>query len=140
VARAGDAVERLVRALVAALNARDLDRLIALYAEDAVLEFPGSRPVRGRPAIRAAYARYFREWQEEVVLTRLVVTGERAVAEGVAAGRHRAVHVRIAGRVPIPLRGYRHGFSASWEVRDGKIRRHRVSYDPGDLVRQLLDS
>lgn len=132
-------VERLVRAQVAALNARDLDRLIAFYAEDAVLEFPGS-VLRGRTAIRAAYAQYFRDWQEEVVLHRVVVTGQCAVAEGAAAGRHRAAQVRIAGRVAIPLRAYRHGFSASWEVRRGKIRRQRVSYDAGDLVRQLLES
>jgi len=138
--RGSEAIERLVRTQVAALNARDLDRLVALYAEDAVLEFPGSRTVTGRTAIRAAYAQYFRDWQEDVSLHRVVVSGQRAVAEGAAAGRHRAVQLKIPGRIPIPLRTYQHEFSASWDIRRGKIRRHRVSYDANDLVRQLLDA
>jgi len=40
----------------AAHEAGDADRLAALYAEDAVLSIPGAPPVRGRPAIREAFA------------------------------------------------------------------------------------
>ena len=40
----------------AAHQAGDADRLAALYAEDAVLSIPGAPPVRGRPAIREAFA------------------------------------------------------------------------------------
>jgi uncharacterized protein (TIGR02246 family) len=40
----------------AAHQAGDADRLAALYAEDAVLSVPGAPPVRGRPAIREAFA------------------------------------------------------------------------------------
>lgn len=133
------ALKRLVRAQVAALNARNLDRLVALYAEDALLEFPASPTVRGRTAIQAAYARYFRDWEETVTLERVVVSGGRVAAEGATTGQHRAVQLKIPGRIPIPLRAYRHEFSASWEVRGGKIRRHRVSYDSDDLIRQLLE-
>jgi len=133
------ALKRLVRAQVAALNARDLDRLVALYSEEAVLEFPTSRPVKGRSAIRAAYARHFRDWDETVVIERMVVSGQRVEAQGATTGRHRALQLRISGRIPIPLKPYRHAFSASWEIRAGKIRRHHVSYDAGDLVRQLLE-
>lgn len=42
---------------VAALNGGDLDAIVALYADDAVVEDPvGSEPKRGLDAIRAFYA------------------------------------------------------------------------------------
>lgn len=47
------AVHRYIRAL----NASDLDAIVALYAPDAVVEDPvGSVPYRGHAAIRAFYA------------------------------------------------------------------------------------
>jgi ketosteroid isomerase-like protein len=125
---------------VAALNTRDLDRLVALYAEDAVLEFPASRPVKGRTAIRAAYTRHFQDWDETVTIDTLVVSGQRVAAQGAATGRHRELQLRISGRIPIPLKPYRHVFAASWEIRAGKIRRHQVSYDARDLVGQILET
>lgn len=134
------ALKRLVRAQVAAVNARDLDRLVTLYADDAVLEFPASRPVKGRTAIRAAYTRHFHDWDETVTIETMVVSGQRVAAQGAATGRHREVQLRISGRIPIPLKPYRHVFSSSWEIRAGKIRRHQVAYDAGDLVRQILDA
>jgi ketosteroid isomerase-like protein len=133
------ALKRLVRAQVAALNARDLDRLVALYAEDAVLEFPASRALKGRAAIRAAYARHFQNWDETVVIDSMAVSGQRVAAQGAATGRHHELQLRISGRIPIPLKPYRHAFSASWDIRGGKIRRHQVTYDAGELVRQILE-
>ena len=50
--------EAVVPAYVAALNAGDLEAIVALYADDASVEDPvGSAPHRGRQAIRAFYAR-----------------------------------------------------------------------------------
>lgn len=50
--------EAVVHAYVAALNAGDLEAIVALYADDATVEDPvGSAPIRGRDAIRAFYAR-----------------------------------------------------------------------------------
>lgn len=47
----------VVQRYVAALNASDLDGIVALYAEDATVEDPvGSTPQRGIEAIRAFYA------------------------------------------------------------------------------------
>lgn len=127
-----------MRRQVAALNRRDLDALMALYAADAVLEFPASPRVRGQPAIRAAFARFFEDWEEEIAVERIVAQGRTVAAEGTAAGRHRTLHLRIPGRTPLPDRAYRHGFAVFLDVERGKIRRHRVYYDSRDLVRQLL--
>lgn len=47
----------VVQRYVAALNAGDLDGIVALFADDATVEDPvGSEPRRGRAAIRAFYA------------------------------------------------------------------------------------
>ncbi len=123
---------------VAALNRRDLDALMALYAEDAILEFPASPLIQGQRAIREAFSRFFQDWEEEITLRRVVAAGEVVAAEGIAQGRHRTLHLRIPGRTPGPRRTYRHGFAVFLEVERGKIRRHRVYYDSRDLVRQLL--
>ncbi|MEX8195409.1 steroid Delta-isomerase [Comamonas guangdongensis] len=48
----------VVRRYVAALNASDLEDIVALYAADATVEDPvGSEPRRGLDAIRAFYAK-----------------------------------------------------------------------------------
>lgn len=53
-----DSPEAVVHAYVRALNAGDLEAIVALYADDATVEDPvGSAPVAGREAIRAFYAR-----------------------------------------------------------------------------------
>lgn len=50
-------MQEVVRRYVAALNAADLDAIVALYAEEAVVEDPvGSLPKQGLAAIRAFYA------------------------------------------------------------------------------------
>lgn len=52
------AMTAAVHAYVAALNAGDLDAIVALYADDASVEDPvGSKPLVGIEAIRAFYAR-----------------------------------------------------------------------------------
>lgn len=130
----------VVRRQLQALARHDLDAVVAAYAEDAVLEAPGQAVLRGRAAIRRAYERFFAEWDEEIRIERLHVSGERVTAAGVATGRHRAPRLVIAGRIPVPLHAYRHTFVAVWIVDDGKITRHQVAYDAGDLVRQLLGS
>jgi hypothetical protein len=73
-------------------------------------------------------------------LTHVSTRGARVTASGMAAGRHRSPRLNIPGRIPVPLHAYRHAFRASWEIREEKISRHRVEYDPKELVRQLLDS
>jgi steroid delta-isomerase-like uncharacterized protein len=137
-ARGEAAVRAAVRAHLAALNARDLERLVRFYAEGAVLELPASPPVEGRAAIRRAFQAFFGQWEEESAYVRVVVEGATAAVEGVTTGRHRTLHLRIPGRVPAPSRRYRHPFAAFLEFADGKIIRHRVYFDARDLVHQLL--
>ena len=50
------AIRAVNPAWFAAHQAGDADGVAALYADDAVLSIPGAPPVRGRPAIREAFA------------------------------------------------------------------------------------
>lgn len=53
-----DTMEAVVRRYIRALNESDLNGIVALYAEDAMVEDPvGTPPHQGREAIRAFYAR-----------------------------------------------------------------------------------
>jgi len=127
-----------VRGHLEALNARDVDRLLAFYAEAAVLELPASPPVEGRPAIRRAFEAFFDQWKEASTYDRVVIEGATAAVEGTTTGQHQTLHLRIPGRVPTGSRRYRHPFAAFLEFNQGKIVRHRVYFDARDLVRQLL--
>ena len=49
----------LLAALMTADNASDLESVLALYADDAVLLPPGETEVRGKAAIRARYTKMF---------------------------------------------------------------------------------
>jgi steroid delta-isomerase-like uncharacterized protein len=128
----------LVRRHVQALNDRNLDRLLALFAADAVVEFTAGPTLNGRGAIRRAYARYFREWDDVVTLAKVEVDGRLVRATGVAEGQHHVPRMNIPGRIALPLRAYQHRFTAVWEISRGRIQRHRVDYDARDFVRQLL--
>lgn len=70
----------VVQRYVAALNAGDLEGIVALYANDATVEDPvGSEPQRGIEAIRAFYANSLK------LPLRVELTGEvRAVANEAA--------------------------------------------------------
>lgn len=51
-------MQHIVRRYIAALNAADLEAIVALYADDATVEDPvGSPPHQGIEAIRAFYAK-----------------------------------------------------------------------------------
>jgi steroid delta-isomerase-like uncharacterized protein len=121
-----------------AVNARDLDALMALYAEQAVLEFPASPRVEGKAQIRRAYQSFFDNWEETSTYRVVIVQGNTAAVEGTVTGRHRTLHLRIPGRVPAGSRTYRHDFAMFVDVQDGKIVRQRVYFDARELVRQLL--
>ena len=61
-------MQAAVRAYIAALNANDIDAIVALYAEDATVEDPvGAPPQRGLAEIRTFYTASLR-MQLQVVL------------------------------------------------------------------------
>lgn len=83
-------VESVIRGLIQADNASDIDRIAAFYAEDAVLMPPEGAPVHGRKEIRERYRRGFERFKLSVELrseeTR--VAGDWAFDRGVTKGHY----------------------------------------------------
>ncbi len=129
----------IAQAHLDAVNARDLNKLAACYADDAILEFPASPRVEGRAAIRRAFQAFFEHWNERSDYWTIVAAGDTVAVEGTSTGTHRTLHLRIPGRVAVGgARPYRHDFAMFLTVKEGKIQRHRVYFDARDLVHQLL--
>src|SRR5262245_58445729 len=59
-------VRAVAEAIIAADNARDLERVLGLYTEDAVLFPPNDAAIKGKLAIRPRYEKLFREMQPEL--------------------------------------------------------------------------
>ncbi len=82
-------VESVVRGIIAADNAGDLDAVVAHYADDAVLLPPNGRIVEGKEAIRERYRTGFERFRFEVSITlkETKVSGDWAFNRGVTQGR-----------------------------------------------------
>lgn len=105
----------LVKAWVDAFNRADADGLAAFYAEHAVNHQVAERPVEGRDAIRAMFAREFAHAEMVCIPEHIFEDGEWAILEW---------------RDPKGLRGC--GF---FHVRDGKIQFQRGYWDKLSFLR-----
>lgn len=81
----------LVSRLAAALEAGDVDGLVDLYAEDAVLHHPLSpEPLQGRDAIRASEQELVDAFSDiEIEVARVLAEGDDLAAEVVVRATHR---------------------------------------------------
>lgn len=60
------AVRAVAAGIIAADNARDIDRVLGYYAADAILMPPGEAAVAGRAAIRARYEALFADFDPRI--------------------------------------------------------------------------
>jgi len=83
------AVRGVADGIIAADNARDIERVLALYTPDAVLMPPGEDPVAGRAAIRPRYETLFRTMLPAIrsELTEVQVAGAWAFVRGRNTGK-----------------------------------------------------
>ena len=82
-------VRAVARGIVAADNARDLEKVLSYYAPDALLMPPGERPVAGRAAIRPRYEDLFSRFDPRIdtEVEEACVAGDLAVVRGRNTGR-----------------------------------------------------
>ena len=106
----------LVAAWVEAFNRKDVEALVALYAEDAVNHQVAETPVQGRAAIRAMFAEGFAAAEMVCLVENLFEDGDWAILEW---------------RDPLGLRGC--GF---FHVVDGRITLQRGYWDKLSFLRQ----
>ena len=112
-----EANDELLREILAAFNAHDLDAIMSFFADDCSFDMPrGPEPwgarLEGKPAVREALASRFRglpdvRYSED----RHWVHGNLGVSEWLLTG------TTLEGR-PVKVRGCDH-----WEFRDGKVVR-----------------
>jgi ketosteroid isomerase-like protein len=107
--------KELVKAWVEAFNRADADELAAFYADDAVNHQVAEKPVEGRAAIRAMFAREFAAAEMVCIPENIFEDGEWAILEW---------------RDPKGLRGC--GF---FHVRDNKIIFQRGYWDKLSFLR-----
>jgi ketosteroid isomerase-like protein len=116
----------LVRSLVAAYNAKDLEALLDLYAPDARFWDPFHREgVTGRSEIGQLLGGLFAAYPDErMAVVTLAADGEHAVAELRSTGT-------TAAGDPFEL-----DFTEVYEMRGGRIASCRVYLDPQQLPAQ----
>lgn len=102
------AVNRVVGDMVEALNAHDLDRLVALFASDYEgIDCNQALPQRGRGEARMALEGYFGAFPDlKMVEHESVIEGDRAAIMWTAQGTHRGaiMHIPPTGR-QVTVRG-----------------------------------
>lgn len=128
------AAHQLVRELEAAANAHDTDRLMRIYADDAVLVSPIWGELRGRDTIAKTWNRTFAlfpDWQ--VRIDDFLVDGERIAFLGTAGGTDRNGWF---GQLPTgDWLDYRAVISLN--IRAEKIVRDERIYDLTSLLQRL---
>lgn len=120
-----DDPDRLVRRAIDAMGALDVEAVIALLADDFVLELP-FRADGGSPRMESDAARAFMRAMPtllaEMPFHDVVVHG--ALPTGEIVAEYRSDGVTHAGRP------YRNRYVAFFTVRDGRIARWREFFDP----------
>lgn len=122
----------IVRDFTEAFNRADVDGLVACFTPDASYADGFFGVHRGTDALRAMFARMFREGRDYVwQLDELVESGDRAATEWTFSYVVTDAVPRSAGR-KIRFRGM-----SLFELADGKIRAYREQFDVGQACVQL---
>jgi len=129
--------EEVAREYVAAYNAHNVKRLMALYAEDVVVTTPDLTEVKGKPDNQ----RYFEAWFQSVpdvksTLRTLTLEGDRFVLELLETGTYTK---RLPSPGSPPARGQklRYPYVTIARVRDGRIVTLRI-YENDLLIEKQL--
>ena len=95
------AIRRMLGAIVSADNARDLNAVMALYANDAVLLPPDEKAVAGKESIRPRYQSLFDEFKPEISISHdeIITDGDWAFARGMTTGKMTPRNGGTAGTV-----------------------------------------
>jgi ketosteroid isomerase-like protein len=131
VPRVADEPSEAVHALIDAYNARDLDRLMSLFADDvewhttAAFLWPG--PYRGRDAVRELFEHWWQGWD----------TGHADVIETVVDGDSAMLSADIHGRSAGDGLDVHVVLNWVFQVRGGLIHLVR-SYESADEARAAL--
>lgn len=133
--------EQEARHLIASVNTRNVERVMALYAEDATFQDPSlDAPIRGKKAIRDFFVGYFAAFPDwTMVVTKLVVSGGETYVVHSVRGTHMGPFTGTDGRSVAPTNRKFVQDQLTRVVFDaaGKVQSLRAYGNPADLTRQL---
>jgi steroid delta-isomerase-like uncharacterized protein len=117
----------------------DLDSLLEVYAEDAVLTVPGARPAEGREAIGRVWSSFLGAFpNDSPTIERILADGDTVIVEFRSGGTNSGPLLLPTGEM-LPATG-RHvelqGISIS-DVEGGRIKRETFYWDTVSFLTQL---
>jgi steroid delta-isomerase-like uncharacterized protein len=136
---ASENAKDLVRVVFDGFNAKDIERVAAICADDFVLEdIPANMTLRGPDGMRL----WLKTWLDaapdaRVEVERIFGDGEWVATEHHGLATHTVPLRTATGEIPPTGRTLDLWFSENFEVRDGKLRRMRAYYDGAAVMRQL---
>jgi steroid delta-isomerase-like uncharacterized protein len=133
-------VMRFAEQFAAAYNTHDVNRLLAMYADDAEVQVPDQpEPLRGRTAVgRYLQAQFDGVPDVHVELTKVLVDRASFADEGIVTGTNTGSIPQPTGE-PLPATGkaLRVAFAEFVELADSKVRRQRLYWDQMAFLNQL---
>lgn len=117
----------MLRAIIAADNARDLNRVMTYYTNDVVWAPPAPRPeMRGLAAIRESYGRMYSAFNPRIdsAIETAVANGQRAVVTGRTSG------TLVPQMTDVPARQVNDDFEAILRCERGHWLVARLSWRP----------
>ena len=127
--------EQLLKNFYAALNLADLNKLHALFNEDAVYEDPAANEaIKGKKAIEENSKEFFSAFKDiKFDIKSLFSNNDHACAEWIMSGINTgAMPGKPATGKSFSIRGV-----SVFEIKGDKISRHSVYFDQMNLMRQL---
>ena len=120
--------EQNARRMIENLNARNVEKVLAQYADDATFQFPGmDAPLRGKDAIRAFFKgsyEAFPDWRIQV--SKVIISGGETIVVNSLHGTHTG-----------PMFGKDGGVVAPTNRKFSQDQLTRVIFNNQDLVQSL---
>ncbi|MCI4361017.1 MAG: nuclear transport factor 2 family protein [Thermoplasmata archaeon] len=137
----GQLTEQDARLLIANVNTRDVEKVVAQYAEDATFQVPNlDEPVRGKDAIRAFLSGSFAAFPDwRMVVSKVIVSGGETIVVNSVHGTHSG-HRKGADGQSIPPTNMKFSQDQLTRVvfnKDGKVQSLRAYGYPTEMSRQV---
>ncbi len=131
---------KLAEGVQKAWDNQDMNALVQLYSEDAVMFMPGeTEPIQGREAIEKNQAAYIRAMPDMTLkFTTILIQGKHIAFEGIFTGTFTGPLASPEGDIPPTGRSVKAGFAFIAKVNaDGLIEEDRTYFDNLDFMKQL---
>lgn len=129
----------VVQTIFDGFNARDLDRVTAICADDFVLEdLPAGLVLRGPDGLRAWLTNWIVAAPDAYADVRwMIAEGDSVATEHLGTATHTGPLQTPGGELPPTGAKLEIWFSENYTLRDGKLIKMRVFYDGAGVLRQL---